>query len=110
MDDADEAELRREVPLPSLAGRAAVDDVIVRGAGVVLVELDPDGVLPMMGGVAIRGVPGADPFGVEGLDHESKKSSSVSSFAGVAATSTPSTAIPFGNLRESQSPRQQEES
>jgi hypothetical protein len=108
VDDVDEAELSREVPLPSLAGRAAADEVMVRGAGVVLavvlVELDADGVLPMIGGVAIRGVPGADPLGVEGLDHESKKSSSVSSFgAGVALASTPSTTIPFGNLLQNQS-------
>jgi hypothetical protein len=57
------------------------------------------GVRPMMGGVDTLGVPGAELLGVDGLDHESKKSSSVSSLeAGEADASTPSTTIPFGNL------------
>lgn len=93
-EDADEAEFSREVPPPSFPGRAAEEDVVVRGA-----ELDMAGVRPMMGGVDTLGVPGAELLGVDGLDHESKKSSSVSSLeAGEADASTPSTTIPFGNL------------
>lgn len=109
-------ELSREVPLPSLAGRAAVEDVSVRGAwteGVPAgdVGVDPDAdaaelderLRPMIGGVEILGVLGADDLGVVGLDHESKKSSSVSSFtAGEIEASTPSTTMPFGNLTECQ--------
>ena len=58
----------------------------------------------MIGGVDILGVPGADPLGVEGLDHELKKSSSASSlFVACAGASMPSTTIPLGNLRRDES-------
>lgn len=99
---AEEAEFRREVPAPRRAGRAADDEVRVRGAAgeavaggglVTLLAAElADGLRPMIGGVEMRGVPGLEDFGVEGLDHESKKSSSVSSFAGtVVGASIPST-------------------
>jgi len=102
VDDVELFEFRREAP--SLAERAA--EVIVRGAaGVVASEVTGgggtlgDGVRPMMGGVEILGVAGADDLGVAGLDQELKKSSSVSSFgAGVGEVSIPSMAIPLGNL------------
>jgi len=56
---------------------------------------------PMMGGVEMRGVPGLDDLGVEGLDQESKKSSSVSSLARAAeGASIPSTTIPLGKLKK----------
>ena len=108
-DPPEEAEFKREAP-PRRPGRAAADEVSVRGEGGVgvalggLVELvlmvlgiaETD--LPIMGGVEIRGVPGLDDLGVEGLDQESKKSSSVSSLGRAAAGSIPSTTIPLGNL------------
>lgn len=111
--EAEEPELRRDVPLPSRAGRAVEDEVMVRGAvavvgGLVVADVaslltDPDadcadGVRPRMGGVDILGVPGAEDFGVGGLDQESKKSSSASTLDVVAGASTPSTTIPLGNL------------
>lgn len=95
VEDIVEAEFSREAPPPSFPGRAAEEDVVVRGEA----ELDADGVRPIMGGVDTLGVPGAEPLGVDGLDHESKKSSSVCSLAGGEAdASTPSTTIPFGKL------------
>ena len=115
MEAPDDAELSREVPAPRRAGRAAAEWVNVRGVVVVaagavesvLATLLPlpaelvEAVRPMMGGVEIRGVPGLEDFGVDGLDQELKKSSSVSSFAGVAAGgSMPSTTMPFGNLKD----------
>ncbi len=116
-DVPDDAEFKREVPAPRRAGRAALECVIVRGAGAaiaaggaaptlpVLAELDmvlaEERARPIMGGVDIRGVPGLDVLGVVGFDHELKKSSSVSSFAsGTTTGSIPSTAIPLGNLSE----------
>lgn len=110
-EETEEPEFRRDVPLPSRAGRAVEEELIVRGAGasgglaadVATLLADPDadaadGVRPIMGGVDILGVPGADDLGVEGLDQESKKSSSVSALSVVVGASTPSTTIPFGNL------------
>jgi hypothetical protein len=78
---------------PSLDALAALDDVIVRGAaGAAVLVVAGDGVRPTVGGVPVLGVEGLDGFGVDGFDHEVKKSSSFSSFAGVAATvSMPST-------------------
>jgi len=117
LEETDDAELRREVPAPRRAGRAAADEVKVRVlagaavagmaglvagvlAGVLPAEDPADGARPMIGGVDILGVPGADPLGVEGLDHELKKSSSVSSlFVAGAGAPMPSTTIPLGNLR-----------
>ena len=105
-DPPDEAEFKREVP-PRRPGRAAADEVSVRGergglGGLVVSVLVVVGVAetdrPIMGGVEMRGVPGLDDLGVEGLDQESKKSSSVSSLAGAAGASIPSTTIPLGNL------------
>lgn len=91
-----EFELRRDTP-PSLFERPAEADVMVRGAaaGVTL----GDGVRPITGGVDTLGVGGAEDLGVAGLDHELKKSSSVSSFeTGVAEACMPSTKIPLGKL------------
>jgi len=107
-EDAVETEFSLPVP-PIREGRVvADDDVIVRGtvvegAGGKVVEVEPleellDCARPMTGGVPVRGVPGADVFGVAGLDHDSKKSSSVSSFGGDISMSEPSTWMPFGNL------------
>jgi hypothetical protein len=97
VEDVDEAEFSRDVPPPSFAGRGAEEDVVVRGEA----EPDVDGLRPILGGVDTLGVPGAEFLGVAGLDHETKKSSSVSSFdAGEAEASIPSTTIPFGNLHE----------
>jgi hypothetical protein len=111
VDPPEEAEFKREVPAPRRPGRAAADEVSVRGeVGVwvggpvllVLVVVDmAETDRPIMGGVDVRGVPGLDGLGVEGLDQESKKSSSVSSLAAaVAGASIPSTTIPLGNLRK----------
>lgn len=96
-EDVEDAEFNLDVPLPRRAGRAAAEEVMVRAAGGLVVvvvvvvkvvdpdaaevELDTEGVRPIMGGVAMRGVPGAEVLGVVGFDQESKKSSSVSSFA-----------------------------
>jgi len=99
-------ELRREVPAPSRAGFATVDEEIVRGVDdaadvveVALVAETDDGARPMTGGVDTFGVPGLDDFGVDGLDQLSKKSSSASSLgAGADTGSIPSTKIPFGYL------------
>ena len=115
VDPADEAEFKREVPAPRRPGRAAAEEVSVLGevgvevvvAGatmvLVLVLVVTEADRPIMGGVAMRGVPGLDDLGVEGLDQESKKSSSVSSLAAAAAVgaSIPSTTIPLGNLTKS---------
>ena len=117
VDPPDEAEFKREVPAPGRVGRAAAEEVSVRGVGVVIVVAGMGGLvvvlellvvvvdvaesdLPIMGGVAMRGVPGLDDLGVGGLDQESKKSSSVSSLVVVPSTgaSIPSTTIPLGNL------------
>lgn len=103
-----EAEFNLAVP-PIRDGRVvADDDVIVRGtvvegAGGKVVEVELleellDCARPMTGGVPVRGVPGADVFGVVDLDHDSKKSSSASSFGGDIGMSKPSTYMPFGNL------------
>ncbi len=95
----DDAELSRE--LPNLLARLVADDVMVRGADELAVDAGcaGEGVRPMIGGVETLGVDGADGLGVEGFDHDSKKSSSVCSLGvEVAAFSTPSTTIPFGNL------------
>jgi hypothetical protein len=105
--EAEDAELRREVDAPRREGREAEDDVmvdedvIVLGAGVVVVDEavvveDADVARPITGGVPVRGVAGAEDFGVLGFDQDSKKSSSVSSLAGmgVDAVSMPSTWIP----------------
>lgn len=111
VDPVDDAELSRVVPAPRRAGRAAADEVRVRGvvtagddvAEAGLATLLPaelaDGVFPMMGGVDIRGVPGLEDLGVDGFDQELKKSSSVSSLGGATAgASMPSTKMPLGNL------------
>ena len=71
----DEAEFSREVPPPIFPGRTAEEDVVVRGG----MELDVAGARPMIGGVETLGVPGAEPLGVDDLDHESKKSSPIES-------------------------------
>lgn len=74
----------------------AAEEVVVRGAtglGATGAAAAGEGTRPMMGGVAMRGVPGCDGFGVEGLDQDSKKSSSVCSLGGAGA-STPSMTIP----------------
>lgn len=110
VEDAVEPEFSLAVP-PIREGRAVTDDdVIVRGAlvegaGGDAVEVEPlEEVLvcarPTAGGVHVRGVPGADVFGVAGLDHDSKKSSSVSSFGRAVGVSEPSMWMPFGNLVE----------
>ena len=111
IDPPDEPEFKRD-EAPRRPGRAAADEVSVRGEGgagvglgglvavLVFAVVDiAEGGRPIMGGVEIRGVPGLDDLGVEGLDQESKKSSSVSSLATAAAgASIPSTTIPLGNL------------
>lgn len=101
VEDAVEPEFSLAVP-PIRDGREVTDDdVIVRGtvvagAGGDVVEVEPlEGVLvcgrPTTGGVPVRGVPGADVFGVAGLDQDSKKSSSASSFGREVGISDPST-------------------
>lgn len=109
VDPPDEAEFKREVA-PRRPGRAAADEVRVRGEGGAGVTLGGLAELvfmevgmaetdrPIMGGVEMRGVPGLDDLGVEGLDQESKKSSSVSLARAAAGASIPSTTIPLGNL------------
>jgi hypothetical protein len=109
VEDAVEPEFSLAVP-PIREGRTVTDDdVIVRGtlvegAGGDVVEVEPlEKVLVCARpptGVPVRGVPGADVFGVAGLDHDSKKSSSVSSFGRAVGVSEPSMWMPFGNLVE----------
>lgn len=75
------------------------EEVTVRGAaGVGAANATPgDGVRPITGGVCTgEGVP--DGLGVDGLLQDSKKSSSSGRVAADGDASTPSTAIPFGNL------------
>lgn len=85
--------MRGEASVELVAGGLAAE---AAAAGVVVAVIVDR---PIIGGVEIRGVPGLDDLGVEGLDQESKKSSSVSSLATAAGTSVPSTTIPLGNLR-----------
>ena len=110
VEDAAEPEFNLGAP-PIREGRAVTDDdvmvrgTVVEGAGGDVVEVEPlDEVLvcarPTTGGVPVRGVPGADVFGVAGLDHDSKKSSSVSSFGRAVSISEPSMWMPFGILVE----------
>ena len=111
----EEEEFKRDAV--SFAVRAAAEDVIVlgdgtagAGAGVSLGEVAAAAAAatlgegdrtapPRMGGVETRLAGVDDGLGVDGLDQDSKKSSSLSSLTGVSVPlSIPSTYIPFGNL------------
>lgn len=82
-EEEEEAEVKREAPSPEREPARMEEDEVVLGAGALgaaagAVEAGDDVARPMMGGVLVRGVPGAEVLGVAGLDQDSKKSSSVS--------------------------------
>jgi len=88
-----------------------VDDDVVDAADMVVAEAE-ETVRPRTGGVAIFATLGAeesvgvDDFGVEGFDHDSKKSSSFSLVleeTALAEILMPSICMSFGYLRRIQS-------